>query len=70
MLHATRSREKIKNVCNKFFIDESTFQQTIDVIETRAEPLGIEIIVGNSIDYVFDDSFLDALLSILHHLEI
>ena len=57
MLHATRSREKIKNVCNKFFIDESTFQQTIDVIETRAEPLGIEIIIGNSIDYVFDDSF-------------
>jgi len=57
MLHATRSREKIKNVSNKFFIDESTFQQTIDVIETRAEPLGIEIIIGNSIDYIFDDSF-------------
>ena len=57
MLFATRSREKIKNASNKFFIDESTFQQTIDVIETRAEPLGIEIIIGNSIDYVFDDSF-------------
>ena len=57
MLFATRSREKIKNASNKFFIDESTFQQTIDVIETRAEPLGIEIIIGNSIHYVFDDSF-------------
>jgi len=57
MLYATRSREKIKNASNKFFIDESTFQQTIDVIETRAEPLGIEIIIGKSNDYVFDDSF-------------
>ena len=56
MLYATRSREKIKNACNKFFIDESSFQQTIDVMETRAEPLGIEIVIGNSIDYVFDDN--------------
>ena len=53
----TWSREKIKNACNKFFIDESSFQQTIDVMETRAEPLGIEIVIGNSIDYVFDDNF-------------
>jgi glycine dehydrogenase len=31
---------------NVFFIDQYTFQQTIDVILTRSEPLGIEVVVG------------------------
>ena len=37
----------------KFFVSDQTFQQTIDVIKTRAEPLGIEVIVGdpNEIDF-------------------
>ena len=39
MLHATRSREKIKNVCNKFFIDESTFQQTMMLLKQELNHL-------------------------------
>jgi glycine dehydrogenase len=31
----------------KFFVSDKTFTHTIEVIKTRAEPLGIEVIVGN-----------------------
>ncbi len=42
---------------NKFFVSDSLFEHTIDVLETRAEPLGIEIVI-NSIDKIeLDDSY-------------
>ena len=31
----------------QFFVADSCFPQTIDVLRTRAEPLGIELVVGN-----------------------
>jgi glycine dehydrogenase len=33
---------------NTFFVDEACHAQTIDVIRTRAEPLGINVIVGDA----------------------
>jgi glycine dehydrogenase len=45
MLHAARKAEK-KNA-NKFFISKECFPQTIDVILSRAEPQGIEIVIGD-----------------------
>lgn len=36
-----------KNKGNAFFIDENCLQQTIEVLQTRAEPLGYELIIGN-----------------------
>jgi glycine dehydrogenase len=41
MLH--RSNPKAGN---RFLVDEDTHPQTIDVVQTRAEPLGIEIVIG------------------------
>lgn len=38
---------KKKTNGNKFFVSDKAFPQTIEVIETRAEPLGIEIVKGN-----------------------
>lgn len=32
---------------NKFFVDENCFPQTIDVIKTRAECFGFELVIGN-----------------------
>ncbi len=32
---------------NKFFVSQEVFPQTIDLLRTRAEPLGIEIVVGD-----------------------
>ncbi len=57
MLFSNRDREKVNNNCNKFFVADDVFDQTLDVLMTRAEPLGIEI-VKNSIDKInVDKSF-------------
>ncbi len=36
--------------CNHFFVDENAFPQTIDVIKTRAEHYGFELIFGQAKD--------------------
>ncbi len=43
----TMAKRSAKSKANAFFVDENCHPQTIDVIKTRAEPLGIEIIVAN-----------------------
>tara|TARA_R100000365_G_scaffold3698_1_gene13750 strand:+ start:4026 stop:6920 length:2895 start_codon:yes stop_codon:yes gene_type:complete len=45
MLHSVKPREK-KNA-NKFFVDEKIFPQTKALLETRAEPVGIELVFGS-----------------------
>lgn len=35
---------------NRFLVDSDCFPQTIAVLQTRAEPMGIEVVVGNSAD--------------------
>ena len=47
MLLNTMSRKKKKLGANKFFVSELCYPQTIDVIKTRAEPLDIELIIGD-----------------------
>src|SRR5262249_56660322 len=37
----------------QFFVADSCFPQTIDVLRTRAEPLGIELLVGDMATAVF-----------------
>lgn len=46
----------------KFFIDQYTFQQVIDVVITRATPLGIEIVIGDYKTAVIDNSFFGGLI--------
>lgn len=36
-----------KNKTNRFFVDQECLPQTIAVIQTRAEPLGVEVVVGD-----------------------
>lgn len=57
-----RSRKKKKAKADKFFVAESVFPQTIDVVLTRAEPLGIEVVVGNPFTMTFDDTFFGGLV--------
>lgn len=45
LLYASRKASK-KNAY-KFFVDENTFPQTIDVLKTRSTPIGIELVTGN-----------------------
>jgi glycine dehydrogenase len=41
MLYNTRSRQQKKEGINKFFVSDAVLPQTIAVLETRSEPLGI-----------------------------
>ncbi|MFL2530804.1 MAG: aminomethyl-transferring glycine dehydrogenase, partial [Porticoccaceae bacterium] len=46
----TLSRRVSKSKSNRFYIDSDCLPQTIDIIATRAEPLGIEVVIGNPQD--------------------
>jgi len=43
----TLCKRMSKSKGNVFFVDEDVFPQTLEVIQTRAKPLAIEVIVGN-----------------------
>jgi glycine dehydrogenase len=41
------ARRASKNASNRFFVSSDCFPQTIEVVQTRAAPLGLEVIVGD-----------------------
>jgi glycine dehydrogenase len=45
LLHA--SKKGSKKDSHKFFVDENTFPQVIDLLRTRSAPIGVELIVGD-----------------------
>ena len=51
-----------KSQANTFFVSELCHPQTIAVVQTRAEPLGIEIVVGNHETYDFAQETFGVLL--------
>ncbi len=60
MFHNNRSKNK--HTAEKFFVSNTCFPQTIDVVKTRAVPVGIEVVVGDASTINFDDSFFGALI--------
>lgn len=62
MLYGQRPSEKTQ--ADAFFVSEQCLPQTIDVLKTRAEPLGIEIVVGNHEQFdLSQDKFYGMLLA-------
>ncbi len=53
MMLALRSREAVKEGRNVLVVDENIFAQTLDVLLTRAEPFGIEIVSDDFASYEF-----------------
>lgn len=51
-----------KNKANAFFVDRGCHPQTIEVMKTRANPLGIELIIGDFGDFDFSKPIFGALL--------
>lgn len=47
MLFNDRGRDAVKNGANVFFVSDECYPQTVDVLKTRAVPLGIELQIGN-----------------------
>ncbi len=62
MFFNSRSRNDVKEGKIKFFIDETAFPQTIDVVVGRAKNLGIELHIGAVNTFSPDQLFFGALL--------
>ncbi len=57
-------RRLSKHDSDVFFVDTGTHPQTIEVVETRAQPLGIKVVIG---DARSDDAALDAYAVLLQN---
>ena len=62
MMYALRSRDAVKQGKNQLFVDENIFPQTLDVLLTRSEPFGIEIIRDDFASYEFTGKEFGAIL--------
>lgn len=62
MFHNNRNKDQVKNGAEKFFVSNTVFTQTIDVIKTRTAPIGIEVVVGDVNTHAFDDSYFGAMI--------
>ncbi|MBJ04895.1 MAG: glycine dehydrogenase (aminomethyl-transferring) [Flavobacteriales bacterium] len=51
-----RSRDKKNINANKYLVSENCFPQTIDVIKTRAQSIGIDIQIVQNENFIFDES--------------
>jgi glycine dehydrogenase len=58
MLHSETKNAK----ATKFFVSELCFPQTIDILKTRTEPIGVELVIGDHNTIEFDDTYFGALL--------
>ncbi len=62
LLFALRDRSQKKAEVNKFFVSEEVLPQTISLLQTRAIPMGVELIYGNHEEFDFSSEFFGALL--------
>lgn len=62
LLFDVRTRDQKKNDVNKFFVSEEILPQTLSVLQTRATPIGIELMVGNHETFDFSDAYFGAIL--------
>ena len=62
LLFAVRDRAAVKSGVVKFFVSDDIFPQTLAVLQTRATPIGIELVVGNTEDFDFNSDFFGALI--------
>ncbi|QDP84283.1 aminomethyl-transferring glycine dehydrogenase [Chryseobacterium sp. SNU WT5] len=62
MFFESRTKTQKKSSAQKFFISELVFPQTVAVLKTKAEGLGIEIVEGNHETHQLDESYFGVLL--------
>ncbi|MCF7561188.1 aminomethyl-transferring glycine dehydrogenase [Sabulilitoribacter multivorans] len=62
LLFAVREREQKKNDVNKFFVSNNILPQTLSLLQTRANPIGIELVIGNENEFKFSSDFFGAIL--------
>ncbi len=62
MLHGLRSRETAGQGKNSFFVSHECFPQTIELLKTRAKPLGIDLVIGDFKTVTLNNTMYGALL--------
>jgi glycine dehydrogenase len=62
LLFAVRERDQKKNEVNKFFVSDTILPQTLSLLQTRSNPLGIELVVGKENEFNFSSDFFGAIL--------
>lgn len=62
LLFAVRERSQKKNNVVKFFVSEEVLPQTISLLETRSNPLGIELVIGDHESFDFSEEYFGAIL--------
>ena len=62
LLFAVRERQQKKDGVNKFFVSEDILPQTLSLLQTRATPIGIELVIGDHEAFDFSSEFFAAIL--------
>ena len=62
LLYNNRSRNQKSEKITNFFVSELCFPQTIEILKTRAVPLGVNLIIANHDEVEIDDQFFGAIL--------
>jgi glycine dehydrogenase len=58
MVHSLKG----KSNGDKFFVSDDVFPQTLDLLITRSEPIGVELVVGNAADFIPTPEYFGALI--------
>ena len=62
MMFHSRSREMVRRNARRLFVSDKIFPQLLDVLMTRATPLGIELILGDYREYEPDELIFGGVL--------
>ncbi len=62
LLFSVRERHQKKAGINKFFVSKNILPQTLSLLQTRATPIGIELVIGNEDTFDFSSEFFGAIL--------
>ena len=60
LLFSTRTRQQKKENINSFFVSIDTFPQTLALLETRAEPLGIKLVIADLSEFNHEENYFGA----------
>ena len=62
LLYNNRSRKQKADKVANFFVSELCFPQTIEILKTRAVPLGVKLVIANHDEVEIDEQFFGAIL--------
>ncbi len=62
MFYGVKNKRVKGDPANEFFVDEKVFSQTIDVLLTRAKPMGIKVVTGDWKQYEMNEKTFGVLL--------